>query len=1451
MVHGADIGTETDVQVDPEMVSLLTSLVVSKGIREEEMQHPERVTHIEMVLDDYCSMQALRYFSNLRTLCLIQQAIVKIEGLEGCHCLELLFLNENQISVIEGLGGCTQLQELHLCTNAIGEVGVGLTGLNQLTLLFIAENRITCLDGLALAPQLQRLNAARNRISSVSGSFDHNPGLVSISVADNHLCAFSEIFDFARLVNLRELNFADPDWGENPICSLCNYKTYVLYHLPCLEVHDCLRVTDEDHLVAATAFLKKRLYYNMRIKFTQRCAADCIRTLKMLHEEQLASLEKHIFGVEKTLRAIDSFSAAQRENPPGAQPSATAFAVAVAAQDRVRVHQQSRELQAQLDDASATWGWLCDAVRNERDALVRCLSLELQTGGNVRLEASLDASWARSLAELVQLRFSACDFSRFGIEGVRVHRVSRIHHRSLRLRFEANVGRLSVDSEPLMEYLFYVPAPENATAEMRRAAENGCQGLSAAALAPQNLCNGVLLTNSVSVVEVPRLEFHATTKVGKAVARVGGRAAGSCVSRGMLLVCSAHVGAAQPDTPASFAGNDARAAVIRDPSRGNLEESRALARALFRQKLCDPQQKIYLLPDATLALPEFFVEFDYIPRSGSVSHRSAPERETCGPFSSMVQDFAFLTSSSSEAASESSAEHLLPELLPVEHLDEERLVSCESGIVSCPDAASLASIVVLNLQARSIRRIDPGALKGCTVLRSVFLSHNSLESATSLPRSPTVTLVDVSFNLLQKVDAVVGLPALKHLDMGWNCLLSADDVLSTLAKDIPALEELVLVGNPLAKADAHRPQALTKLSLSTLDKQSISDVELQAARNAAFAAEAVLGDSSLMRRSFAATCPQVAVDGRRRHSPVAPFDWDARRNLIATMLEGDGSNVGRHLHGSLSGVRLSSANWKQFVETLDLRDMHLVDLCDLSGFSMVKRMLLDGNRLESLEGLTGCLSLEEVSIEGNALTSLRGASALKNLRRLDAGGNQISSILDLKSLAHLCQLSLEDNLIDSLDTVSSLAGLMELYLSNNFLEELRSVLMLKHLTRLTVLDLAGNSLCNAADYRLYTMFHLRRLKVLDGAPASPREQLEADTKFSGRLTMEMLEDKLGPAPACYNFRTVILSNLNLRELGQHLNDEMFPSLRELTLDGNPFTDMRSVGPLSKLMVLRMNRTKLDLEKGVLAVDQAGLGITAMAHLQVLELGACGITDLSHFARFPLPALRILHLPGNEITKLEGLTHLEQLRELVLDRNKVKQFDEHSFEGLRCLRELHAEDCGLRTLSCLGPLPRLRSLFLSSNRVSELAELEKLSNLRHVQVVHLSSTPVSRKPLYRAHLIHAVASVRVLDGKEITDEERERSEQLLAVNPPPCGVFALQHQGMPSSGSTAPCGSIRSGGGPGTHIANQAQDGVDPRDRDVCVGQTELARKIGPSQRTRSHSVPRHDREHKPPMMPSR
>ncbi|CAE8701122.1 unnamed protein product, partial [Polarella glacialis] len=84
---------------------------------------------------------------------------------------------------------------------------------------------------------------------------------------------------------------------------------------------------------------------------------------------------------------------------------------------------------------------------------------------------------------------------------------------------------------------------------------------------------------------------------------------------------------------------------------------------------------------------------------------------------------------------------------------------------------------------------------------------------------------------------------------------------------------------------------------------------------------------------------------------------------------------------------------------------------------------------------------------------------------------------------------------------------------------------------------------------------------------------------------------------------------------------------------------------------------------------------------------------------------------------------------------------------------------------LGPLPRLRALYLSLNRVAELQELEKLRSLKQVLVIHLSQNPVARKPLYRAHVICAVQTVRAIDGREVTEEERERVEQTLQTADP--------------------------------------------------------------------------------------
>lgn len=57
----------------------------------------------------------------------------------------------------------------------------------------------------------------------------------------------------------------------------------------------------------------------------------------------------------------------------------------------------------------------------------------------------------------------------------------------------------------------------------------------------------------------------------------------------------------------------------------------------------------------------------------------------------------------------------------------------------------------------------------------------------------------------------------------------------------------------------------------------------------------------------------------------------------------------------------------------------------------------------------------------------------------------------------------------------------QVFLINSGLSS-RQVLMLKGLPKLIITDLSGNSLCQGNDYRLYVVYHLKRIKVQQTGP---------------------------------------------------------------------------------------------------------------------------------------------------------------------------------------------------------------------------------------------------------------------------------------------------------------------------------------------------------------------------------
>jgi Leucine-rich repeat (LRR) protein len=326
---------------------------------------------------------------------------------------------------------------------------------------------------------------------------------------------------------------------------------------------------------------------------------------------------------------------------------------------------------------------------------------------------------------------------------------------------------------------------------------------------------------------------------------------------------------------------------------------------------------------------------------------------------------------------------------------------------------------------------------------------------------------------------------------------------------------------------------------------------------------------------------------------------------------------------------------------------------------------------------------------------------------------------------------------------------------------LKELVHLRSLPKLIILDLSGNPMCREEDYRPYVMYHLRKLNVLDGTPFDAAEQAAARDKYDGRITYEFLIDRMGQPPKPFEQLVELdLSNSRLRS-AEGLDGQRLTALRELNLEGNLLTHCRGLGSLKALQVLRLSNNRI-VSTEMQSVSSQADGLSALGStLQVLQMANNRITSIAGLHLGRMNELRVLYLQGNEITNIDGLDGCPMLRELVLDRNKIKKLDPRGFYGLQNLRELRLEENGLRTCAGMPQLPRLQLLYLSSNRLADLSEINYIAQQPVLLELILAGNPLSRKPMYRPSTVRRMMQLRFLDGKEVFDDERERAELLFA------------------------------------------------------------------------------------------
>eukprot|EP00794_Sanderia_malayensis_P011827 gene11827-13052_t len=329
------------------------------------------------------------------------------------------------------------------------------------------------------------------------------------------------------------------------------------------------------------------------------------------------------------------------------------------------------------------------------------------------------------------------------------------------------------------------------------------------------------------------------------------------------------------------------------------------------------------------------------------------------------------------------------------------------------------------------------------------------------------------------------------------------------------------------------------------------------------------------------------------------------------------------------------------------------------------------------------------------------------------------------------------------------------------------------ISNLRILDLAGNPLAKeASDYRLFAIFHLQTLRAFDGIPVDQFEESLARDTYGGKLTQDFVAERLGHS----NFVEVCeldLPNLGLRNID--LGDgTLFKFLTSVNLEHNNLTSFGGLIHLSNLQVLGLNFNHIEsiipkprAQFAIASPPQNKGGLTdfisiegnysILDKLEVLHLGFNGISSIASLQLGKLRNLRSLFLQGNDIAKVDGLEGNTELRELVLDKNKIKSFSEFSFSTQWKITELHVEENRLRELSNLSHLVNLQRLYVGLNRIQESSEIEKLESLLNLIEISIIGNPVSRRLMHRPMLVFRQPNLISIDGIPVTNEERTKAE----------------------------------------------------------------------------------------------
>jgi hypothetical protein len=883
------------------------------------------------------------------------------------------------------------------------------------------------------------------------------------------------VLNLNRLPNLKVLSFYDPHFGENPICNLCNYQTYVLYHLRNICKLDTLTISEEAKAYAESTLMRKKMYYNMRIKTIERTFSTLA---KLIEKAQNIKLD----GINEDLANL-----CIKINDIGMDPTKI--------KELREIHDLKKE---EINHIECVYESVSKRLREVNKVSIRKLLAEFETGGNIRLEeGKANEKWFVSCVDLIKSRFHPEELMRDTISGINIKRVIRIHNRFLKNKFEEKMEVLAditnINSRKQLEYLFYGLDP-NIPSELDHVIEEGFRQPDEAK--KLGICPFVPLFNSILCADLPRITHYLdnqkiNNKLGKNFIKKRNLGSLCLLPTGSILICKVLMVKEDIDVNCPYFSPSVPPSELFRTGKVDFPEGHYAVR---RSLEGEGREKMWFVMDNNLVIPEYLVEYDYVLDNPN-QNKVADFGDTVGLLETKDDEFISAKNITTYQKDLNNIYNALVEEISAyqfESIDEKNSVNLEIqaneldrfdlgtlkvGLVNyfkyCLSRSNLFYDLNENLLFEGkddfdIKRLN---IEDPSILQFANLSNLKIKNLAFIAPFKNIEVLVLSYNQLASLSELEDLTTVKRLDVSHNRIASLAGLSS-----LP-LEQLDLSHNSLT---SHESLAILELCKGTLKEVNVLFNPFEEERRAVLFLGARLGNLVWLN-----------------HMPRAKFvQFQLEENSTNTISD----DMLRENCKIMQSKTLDSVDWKLSIESVSLTHIKLASMAGLEQLHNLRHVNLSSNEISEISAIDHCKLLEELNLEKNCISRIQKLEGLVYLKKMELGKNRITCIEGIATLNNLLQLSLEDNGIESLLEFPELRSLMELYIGNNKISDSNQIKSLSCLNKLIILDLSGNPISKEESYRFYTLFLLKKLKVLDGISIESPEHQQAREHFTGRLT---------------------------------------------------------------------------------------------------------------------------------------------------------------------------------------------------------------------------------------------------------------------------------------------------------------------------------------------------------------